>query len=398
MTQPPLDSLKTVKRVFVCVGESSGDLHASNLIRNMAKTHPEVKFEGFGGPLMEEAGCRLHADIIHLASMGVGFVAHIFKFIGLVRKVQKLLNDDPPDAFLLIDMPGFNFVLARLAKWYSVPVVYYICPQIWAWAPWRRRKILRLTDLLMVILPFEVEYYEDEDHEVVFVGHPLGDSLIHQPPPEEIAHGLRDEFKISDKEKIIGLFPGSRGHEVETLLPYFKSILSKMSLDGDIHRILISSCREEFTDPINEAFSDFELKVDIVSGEARPLMAACDLALVASGTATLELAYYQKPMLVLYRITNVFYYRMFRWLCTSPYISLVNILGGGEIVPEEIDYRDGSDKQALLAEELLTDSELRRKCLKGLKRLREEVFKPGASQKAADTLGQFLEKCPPAGP
>lgn len=384
------DPLQPVRRVFVSVGEPSGDLHASNLIRSLARRHPEIQFEGFGGPRMEEAGCRLHENIIHLASMGVSWVQNIFAFVALVRRVYKLLLDDPPDAFLLVDMPGFNFVLARLARWHQVPVVYYICPQIWAWAPWRRRKILKLTDLLMVIFPFEVDYYQDEDHQVVFVGHPLGDSLRAEPPPEELARNLCEELGIPADSRRIALFPGSRSHEVDSLVPYFRSILLKMDLDPDRDRILVSCFRAEFRDSLREALEDLPLPVHVVEGNSRAVMAACDLALVASGTATLELAYYLRPMLVLYRVANPLHHRVFRKVCTSPHIALVNILAGEEVVPEEIDYRDGSERQARLALELLDDTPRRRHCLEGLRRVRESIFEAGASEKAADTLAGFL--------
>ena len=168
-------------RVFIVAGEDSGDLHAANLIAEMAAVAPEVRFEGFGGPRMAQAGCQLHADILHLATMGFSFLGNLRAFLTLVWRFHQILSRRPPDVLVLVDLPGFNFVLARLARWRGVRIVYYICPQIWAWGPWRRRKILRLTDLLLVIFPFEESFYRSARGRVVHVGHPLADELERAP-------------------------------------------------------------------------------------------------------------------------------------------------------------------------------------------------------------------------
>lgn len=380
----------TGPRVFICAGEDSGDVHASSLIRQMAQVRPDVRFEGFGGRRMEAAGCHLHANIIHLAAMGFSFLQNVRAFAGLIRRFYRLLREDPPDVLVLVDFPGFNFLLARLAHWNEIPVVYYICPQIWAWAPWRRGKILRLTDLLMVILPFEEDFYRSPGHHVVHVGHPLADALTATPPADVLEDELRARHAIATGARVLGLFPGSREHEVRQLLPYYRDILAKMAIDPGSDRIVVSCCREEFRPIIEETLRDLPVRVDIEEGDAHALMAASDLALVASGTASLELAYYGTPMLVLYRVGRLAH-AVFRLLCTSPFISLVNILGGEEVVPEEVTHRDGSEEQARRAELLLRDTPERARCIQRLQDLRERVFQPGASRHAAETLARFLE-------
>ena len=385
------DAREGVARIFIVAGEDSGDLHASNLIREMSVLRPEIRFEGFGGDRMNEAGCLVHVKIVHLASMGFSFLQNVRSFLKLIRQFYRLIVKDPPDALVLVDFPGFNFILARMARYRGIPVVYYICPQIWAWAPWRRRKILKLTDLQMVILPFEEAYYRSPGHRVVHVGHPLADALVDEAPPEERARALRQHFKIRPGEKIIGLFPGSRVQEVRQLLPYYRGILDKMKLQRGQHRIVISSCQPEFRPLVEESFESFGVPIDVWEGDSHPVMAACELAMVASGTATLELAYFRKPMLVLYRLTRANYY-LFRCLCTSPYISLVNILGGREIVPEAIDFRDRTEEHVKKALELLDDSPARRECLESLDSLRWKLFRPGASRRAAETLAAFIQE------
>ncbi len=376
-------------RVFISAGESSGDLHAAKLIESVRRLRPDVVFEGFGGGRMEAAGCLLHENIIHLASMGLSFMSNIISFVRLVRRFHRLLRENPPDAVVLVDFPGFNFILARLAKWNEIPVVYYICPQIWAWAPWRREKILRLTDMLMVILPFETRFYSSPGKRVVYVGHPLGDELGELGQPGELDRELRRRLSIDNGTRVIGVFPGSREHEIRELLPVMRATVDKLGLDPATDRLVISCCRADFRDEILGRFRDCDVACEIFDGDAYPLMAACHVALVASGTATLELAYYGKPMVVFYKIGRLAH-AVYRIICTSPYLSLVNILSGDEVVPEEISWRDNSDEQAARARQLIEESAERRRCLERLGRLREEIFRPGGSARAARTLSEFL--------
>lgn len=401
-----------LKRVFIVAGEESGDMHASNLIRQVTAIRPEVQFEGFGGERMERAGCRLHANILHLAGMGLSFLQNIFKFIELLRRFYKLTRDHRPDALVLVDFPGFNFLLARLARLRGVPVVYYICPQIWAWAPWRRSKILSLTDLLMVIFPFEVDFYggrmpaaEDnggggldlsvggDGEQVVYVGHPLADALADMPPREEISREFRRAHDIPDDAFVIGVFPGSRDHEIESLLPFYRKTLDSVELDPDRVVLMVSCCRERYRPLIEDHFSSLSVvRTTIVDGDARPLMASCDLALVASGTATLEVAFFERPMLVFYRVSRRDH-AIYRFVCTSPFVSLVNILAQEEAVPEEVTHADCASPEGREAlRRFLRDAEARRDCEERLRQLNQEVFRPGGSRLAAETLVGFLER------
>lgn len=380
---------RSQKRAFICAGEKSGDLHAANLVRAMKRIRPELRFEGFGGDQLEAAGCRLHENIIHLSSMGLSFLSNVTAFFRLIRRFHRLLRENPPDVLVLVDFPGFNFILARLARWCDVPVVYYICPQIWAWAPWRREKILRLTDLLMVILPFEEDFYRSPGKRVVYVGHPLADELDEVPPANELEASLRSEFAVAESERIVGLFPGSRDHEIRELLPLLRSTVDKLELRPGTDRLVVSCCRREFHDEIRSSFADSPVRVDILDGDAYPLMAACHVALVASGTATLELAYFGKPMVVFYKAGRAMYF-IYKLICTSPFVSLVNILGRGDVVPEDVTWRDNSELQAGRARALMEETTERKRCLESLARLRQEIFRPGASARAAESLNEFL--------
>jgi len=374
-------------RIFISAGERSGDVHAANLIRAVRSRHPEIEFEGFGGPRMVEAGCQLHRDMLDLSVMGVSFLGHLSQFIRLLRFFYWRIRERRFAALVLVDFPGFHFVLARLARARRIPVVYYICPQIWGWAPWRQKKVLRLTDLLMVILPFEVELYRGGRTPVVYVGHPLADELFALPPEE--GDEVRRSLALPPGGRTVGVFPGSRGHEVRDLMPLLRGILDGMGLDAARHRVLVSCCRPEFRPVIEEALRGLGPPVIVEERDSRALMAACDFALVASGTATLELAFYQKPMVVLYRVSD-FALRFYRTVSITPFISLVNILGKGEVVPERIVSRAEPGDLPARARALFLDTPEREACLAGLARLRQEAFQTGANERAARALVEFL--------
>ena len=377
-------------RLFISVGERSGDVHAANLIRSVRSLRPEVEFEGLGGPGMARAGCFLHRDMLDLSVMGVTFLGHLWDFLGLIRRFWWLIRERPPAALVLVDFPGLHFILARLARMRGIPVIYYICPQIWGWAPWRRRKILRLTDLLMVILPFEVELYRNSRTPVAYVGHPLADELLGQSAEEDGA-ALRERLDLPPGGRVVGLFPGSRRQEVKALMPLLSKLVEGMELDPALHRVIVSSCQPDFRPVIEDALRGTHTPWEVWEGDARAQMAASDFALVASGTATLELAFFGKPMLVLYRLSTAAML-VYRMLAVNPFISLVNILGRGEVVPERMVSRADSAELSALARSLFLDTPQRELCLRRLARVHEEVFQPGGIERTARTLVEFLGK------
>ncbi len=376
-------------RVFISAGERSGDAHAANLIRSVRAMRPGISFEGFGGPRMKDAGCLLHRDMLDLSVMWTSFLGHIFKFLGLIRRFYWLIRERPPEALVLVDYPGLHFILARLARARGIPVVYYICPQIWAWAPWRRSKILRLCDLLMVILPFESELYRNPRIRVTYVGHPLADELLKLDPGAGAA-ALRKNLCVPPGGKVIGVFPGSRAQEVRSLMPLFRNVLEECALDPGRDRLIVSSCRKEFRAAIEEGLRGLTVPPLIDEGDSRLIMAACDFALVASGTASLELAFYGKPMIVLYRVAAWALF-LYHGLSVTPFISLVNILGRGEVVPERVVHRARAGDLGRKARELILDTPERELCLSRMARMREEAFRPGGIERAARTLVDFLE-------
>ena len=382
------------RTVFVSVSERSAELHASRLVAATRRLDPDIEFRGFGGDGLAEVGCRIDRESVSRASVGLGFLQHAKHHFGLVRRFDEILRRDRPDAVVLIDSPGFNFLLARLARWRGCPVVYYICPQIWAWAPWRLRKVLRYTDLLLPILPFETELYRAGSVPVVPVGHPLADSLH-----EVDAHGgrrLRDELGVGDDVRLVGLLPGSREQEVRSLMPIFRELLDDLQLDPDRYRVVISCFREAFRETIDQAMNGCSLKVDVPAADARTITQASDFVLLASGTASLEVAYFETPMAVFYY--GAAWLRMVRpGFAATSYFALPNILGakfndGKAIVPERLCRGDEAAELAELVRPLLEDPQARATQVDFLRRVKEDVLLPGASERAAEALLDFLSR------
>ncbi len=381
-------------RLLVSAVEPSADLHLAHLLEELSRLNPGLEYRGFGGERMREAGCHIDADPTAISSVGFGFLRSIGHYYGLLKTFDRLLREYRPAAVLLVDAPAFNFLLARLARWRGVPVVYYICPQIWAWAPWRRRKVLRYTDLLMPIIPFEEELYRNDKVPVEYVGHPIADEL--SSLPGDLGEELRSSLGVGAGEKLTGVFPGSRRQEVEALSSSFFNLLAQMELDPQRHRIAVSALRDEFKGVIEAAAARHGLKVDIIDGDCRALMSACDLALVASGTASLELAWFEKPMLVFYKV-NRLGYRLFKsFFSVTPWFALPNILGcganSGEATVFEKLLRSESELEGLvpLARDLLDDEGKRAEAVERLQRLKNACMKPGANAKAAEVLNDFL--------
>lgn len=394
----PEDSRKV--QVLIVAAEASGDRHAAQLVGAVRRQCPDLAFAGFGGKEMSDAGCRIYDDLTGMASMVLGFLGGLRRFFKLVKRFDRLLKEERPDAVVLVDSPGLNFLLARLARWRGIPVVYYICPQIWAWAPWRRSKVLRWCDLLMVILPFEETLYGGGGVPVRFVGHPLADEMAALRP--SLGAELRSRLSIPPSDRVIGVFPGSRRREIETLMPYFTRLIRQMDLDPSRHRVAVSCCRSEFLPSIETACRELDLPLEIVQEDARVLMMACDFALVASGTASLELAYLEKPMAVFYQ-TNRIARGLFRFFSVTPWIALPNILGcglesgsteagrgEGPVVLERLFVKDPNGELASRVKTLLEEGSEREAALRRLRWLREHALRPGGVACAASTLISFL--------
>lgn len=377
------------KRIMIVTGEASGDLHGSNLVRALRQRRDDLQFCGMGGPLLNEQGVEILFAAEKIAVMGVVEVAaHAADIVRAQRILRKKLRQGTVDLLLIIDLPDFNLLLAKAAKRLGIPVYYYICPQIWAWRTGRVRTLRRRVDGLGVILPFEEQFYRDHGLTAKYVGHPLLDSIRVTKSRDQFlrARGL-DPTAIT-----VGLFPGSRRREVGSLLPIFLDAAAELQERlGQQPLFLLpraSTISEEF---LRQCGVDRypELTLELIEEERYEAMAACDCAIAASGTVTLELAILQRPLVVCYRLAPLTY-RLARLLVTLDHFCLVNLIAGREVVPELLQDEVSSKNIACELYRQLKDDNTRRAIKGGLAEVRAALGKPGASGRAADDVLRLL--------
>lgn len=365
---------------MIVAGEASGDLHGANLARELVVLDRNLQLSGIGGAEMAGAGVKLFYDISNLAVMGIIEVLSRLKDI---RSAMNILEGqfriDRPDLLILIDYPGFNLELARRAKKYNIPVLYYISPKIWAWREGRIKRIKKYVDRMAVILPFEKKYFQGHGVAVDFVGNPLLDQVHATMEPAE----FRERNNIKSNATVIGIMPGSRRQEIAKLLPLFiqAAVRLNSAIDECVFLLPLASTLTE--DEINEhaAWQD-SLDIRIIRNERYEAMAACDAAMAASGTLTMELALLNVPMVVCYRIAMIS--SLFaKLLIKVKYASLVNLVAGKEVVPELLQLKatPGNIYKEMLP--LLLYKESRKAMQKELARVCEQLGEPGASRRTA---------------
>ncbi len=373
--------------LFFVAGEPSGDMHAANLIKAIREKRPETRFTGLGGPLMEEAGCVLQQNMMNMSWMG--FAQSLFglpQALRLLRRTLDHLDRHRPHAIIPVDFPGFNLMLARFVRKRRIPVIYYISPQIWAWAPWRIRKIRRRVSKMLVIFPFEEDIYKRAGVPVEYVGHPLFEHLASL----DVDKSFLENFRDARHPRTVGLLPGSRLQIIKRTVPVMFRAAERIHAELPETRFLVSAQQESFSPFIESWAARAQFPVRVVEGPAHGLMKHSDLCLAASGTATLELAHFGTPMVVLYRVPP-HSYLIGRALLTSRYFCLVNIVAGREVVPEMLLWRDDAKRVAGHAIRILTDESERTRISGELERVRELVDHPGAGGKAADAVLRFVD-------
>jgi lipid-A-disaccharide synthase len=365
----------------VVAGEATGDLHGATLARALRALDPKLTVAGMGGPRMAAAGVLILHGIERAAVVGgtevVGRLPALYR---IFRDLARRLRDAPPRVLVLIDFPDFNLRLARRARRLGIPVVYFVPPQVWAWRRGRLRAMARDVSRVLAVFPFEVGLYQEAGVPVEFVGHPLLDVL---PALERPAarHGLAGERQL-----LIGLLPGSRHEEVRRHLPV---------LLGAAARILRRVPRARFALPLastlppevaTAAVQAADLGIQLLPGESHRVLAAADLVLVASGTATLEAACYETPMVVLYRLSPVSYALARLVIHGVTAISLPNIISGRGAVPELIQRQATPARLAAVALRLLLDDAARVAQRAVLRDVRARLGPGGAAERAARAI------------
>jgi len=370
-----------VKRVMIIAGEASGDLHGSGVVRAVKQRHPEIEVFGIGGDKMQAAGMELIYHIRQMSFMGFLEVIEHLPFIRRVlRHLEKLLYSRRPDVVILIDYPGFNLKFARIVKRLGIRIIYYISPQVWAWGESRVRKMKGLIDKMLVVFPFEAEIYQKAGIDVEFVGHPLLEVLRWQMADARLQFCQR--YGFDEKKKILGLFPGSRAMEITHLLPTMVEAGLELKKRSDVE--IAVSVAPNLDVHLYEKHIPGSM-IQLIQNDTYNLMRYADLAIVKSGTTTLETACFGTPMIVVYK-TSLLTYLIGRTLVDVKNIGMVNIVAGKQIVPELVQTHFTVKNLVREATRLLGDGKLRDEIKSELLKAREKLGTVGASERVAEIV------------
>lgn len=375
------------KKIFLVACEASGDLHGAHLIAEIKKLAPDAVFCGVGGAKMQAAGMQVFHDMTKISALGLGDVLrNYFKYLKIFNETLANIRREKPDAIILIDSPAFNLRLAKKLP-LSAPVLYYISPQLWAWGKRRIHIVKKHIREMLVILPFEKDFYEKEGVAVKFVGHPLLDAIPELPD----AVTLRARIGITPKQKAIGLFSGSREKEVKRILPIMLRAAAYLQKDLPETAFFLSKSANVPSAAYDEIVAASGVRVSCPAVTFYELVKAMDFALVASGTATLETALIGTPFFLLYKASWSTYF-LGKHLIKVPYLGLVNLLADDKVVPEFIQQDAHPQTIAHEAKFFLQTPELQQKMKEEFRQVREKLGEKGASARAAQEVCNFLDR------
>lgn len=380
--------MSAAPRLLVIAGEVSGDMHAGALVASLRKRIPQLECFGVGGDALAAAGAELAYHVRDTAAVGLTeVIPKLLFFRRMFRHMVELARDRRPDVVLLVDYPGFNLRFAGRAHAMGIKVVYYVCPQVWAWHKSRVSQMAQVIDRLMVIFPFEPAVFAGTQLKVDYVGHPLVDearAALSAPERELPWNG----------DTRIALLPGSRTQEVRLILPSFVAAAGILARAHPNAGFIIASPSEQIADVARStlaALGPDRPHCSIVVGQTREVLRQARAAFVASGTATLETALMGCPMVIAYKISRVSYL-LLRWLVKVDNIGMVNIVAGRRICPEFV---QDAAQPAVLAdaiEPLIQDSDARRQAIEDLHAVAAALGTGGAHELAADILAHELAR------
>jgi lipid-A-disaccharide synthase len=373
-----LPSGRTGVKLAIVAGEASGDLHAAEVVRELKRLDPALQTFGIGGDLLEREGMNV---LHHAREMGIVGLFNVLRRLGMFRRIfNELLETiarERPDAVVLVDYPDFNLRLARRCRKMGIRVIYYISPQVWAWRRRRVEQVKRYVDRMLVIFPFEEDFYRQHNVPVTYVGHPLIDEI--RGAPASLPAGQRATLRLA-------LMPGSRRHEIQALLPPMLEAVSILEREREVDAFVIQAPTIASAQLLAIMQRD-GVYVRIVPHDRGEALSEADVALSSSGTATLESAIVGTPVVVMYRLSAATHW-LARRLVKLPNFSLVNIIAGKRVVPELLQHdvngaRIASEVRALLAQRDRVRSELAV--------VRKKLGEPGASRRAAEAIMRALQ-------
>ena len=389
--------------LLIITGEDSGDLYGGNLAREIKKLSPDINISGVGGRQMRSAGVDIFCDVSDISVVGFW---EVIEKLGLIRRLYKQvverLDSGNVKGIVLIDYPSFNLKIAEAAKKRGIPVFYYISPQVWAWRKRRVKTIKKYVDKMMVILPFEKEFYQREGVDVEFVGHPLleviasNSEAISSSNKKEICQDLG----VDDKKLIIGILPGSRKKEIAYMLPEIlkaSSLIKEKYPSVQFLLPLAQSVEEDYlkdfiTNACHSERSEESLHsyIKLVKGKNYDVMKVSDLLITKSGTSTLEAAIIGTPMIIVYK-TSITSYYLAKALVNVTYAGLPNLLAGKEVAPELLQHKMNAKSIAEKATYFLQKKDRLEQMKEELKNIKYSLGEQGASKRTAKVIIDYIK-------
>ncbi len=367
-------------------GESSGEQHAANMFSELKNILPDIKGIGMGGAKMQQAGIDVQFD-----SSGIGVIGliEVLRHYGEIRRALKLMRNllisEQPDLLVCVDYKEFNLKLARFAKQQGIKVLFYVSPQVWAWRPGRVITYGKAIDMMAVIFPFETAYYKAENIPVKYVGHPSVDKV----------HPLcsRDEsirnFSLQTDAPIIGILPGSRVNEIKRMLPIMIGAAKKVAqIHGNVQFLLPQA--DSISDELLKTYThNSNIVITIIKNQPYDTIQSCDVVMTTSGTATLEISLLKVPMVIAYKLSPLTYL-IGRFLVTTKFIGLPNIIAGKSIVKEFIQHDATADNLAKEVMLILQNKTYQQQMLLELEKVKEKLGQGGGSKNMAELAVQLL--------
>ena len=379
------------REIFIIAGELSGDLIAAMLIKELRKLDPALGITGLGGERMEEAGATIRVNLVRDLAI-IGFAEVLAKY-PKIRKIfydtVQYLKEHRPAVLILVDYPGFNLRIAEQAHALGIKVVYYVCPQVWAWHKSRIKKIREFVDKAYVILPFEESFLRQGGVDAEFVGTPWLDLMkLTMDRGQVIEH-----FGLDPGKMLIGLLPGSRKKEISSLLPVMLEAAEKIQAANPDVQFVIPRAPTVKIELFEHFLTMAQVKVHIVDAYRYNVRAALDLAIVASGTATLETGLLGTPMVIIYKVAYL------SWLIGKaivkiPYIGLVNIVAGDMVVPELLQDQCTPQNIADRCLQILNDPKENERVKYQLSKVKDKMGEPGTSRRVAERVIKLLNEQP----
>ncbi len=371
-----------MSKIMISVGEASGDLHGASVAHALKAIQPDVKLFGMGGQAMLEAGVDIVYDIADLGIIGfVEIIKNLPRLFRLRDTLAELMERERPDVLVIIDYPGFNMRLAKIAKSKGIPVVSYISPSVWAWGRGRAKEVAETVQKVAAIFPFEAEVYVEAGANVTFVGHPLLDIVKTTMNQEE----TREYFAASANSPVVLLLPGSRQQEITNLLPVMLEAGAKIVKELPNCQFFLPVASTISQEMIQNIISRYKVNVILTKDRTYDLMNIATVAIAASGTVTLEASLLKLPTIIIYKTATLTYF-LGKILVKIPYISLPNIIAGRKIVPEFLQYAVTADNIANEAMPVLTTPAIHKAVVTDLEEVRRKLGAEGAVRRVAQEI------------